>query len=114
METGKHSTTTVQIFKLVTGEEIIATVEVDPFDRKEYLTKPRNIALQKMQNGAVGIALLPWLVSAGDNKFQINNSTIIVQLIEKFIEPEILNMYLQQVTGIAIAGANSISKIKSN
>lgn len=111
MEAGRQTTKTIQIFKFVTGEEIIATVEVDHVLGKEYISRPRSIVL-KAQGTALGILLLPWLVSVGDNKFEINESAILARITERYIESDIIKLYTQEVSGITIANPGDIPTIK--
>lgn len=112
---GQTATTTTKVFKLVTGEEVIATARMVPeqVGEKMVVSKARMIALQPGPGGQVGIALIPWVVAAGDSEYEISPSTIVVQLSERQIVNSLLKEYTRQVTGLEIASASDLSTLQN-
>lgn len=90
-------------FKLVTGEEIIGKVTSDVGGRI-VIERPRLVRMIP-SNGAVGIALLPWVVSAGDE----GAVTIFEKSIVTVVEPlkELQDTYLAETSGLELASPSS-------
>lgn len=58
---------TIQAFKLLTGEEIVAKVlKFDNDTRKYTLEKPRTIMMTPGKDRQLHLSLVPWMVSAQD------------------------------------------------
>lgn len=98
----------VKSFKLVTGEEIIARVEED-LENRVVLLKPRVIRVIQARGGEVGIAMLPWVVSGGDE----NPVTLFAASIITIVTPtrEVEQTYLSETSAIALdAGRSMLSE----
>lgn len=88
----------VLVFKLVTGEEIVARV-ASSTETIHYLIKP----LTLMPGGPNGMALAQSLVSAipGEN-VKLNRSSIVM---EGTAREEMASAYIEATTGIKTAGS---------
>lgn len=53
----------VKVFKLISGEELIATVSTES-DTQYHLSEPTTIVMQQTERG-VGVALMPYMPYAG-------------------------------------------------
>lgn len=99
--------TDIVLYKLVSGEEIIAK-KVNEQTDYVILENVRTLMIQPTGNGQMGIALIPWLAGSPDGEVHIDRSKIIgrpVQGVHKNLE----DAYLQQTTGIQLAGAPGLS-----
>lgn len=99
----------IRTLKLVTGEEIIATeVTLDPNLVKGtdlVLEKVRTIQMMPTGPGQVGVGLVPFSPSCIDGKVTLRLSAIVAEIEHN---KEMEDAYLQQTSGIQLAGAGSI------
>jgi hypothetical protein len=88
----------VRIFKLSTGEEIIARAEQD----KDKLILKQPMIFQPVPTqvqGTMGMALVPWLISAKSDYVEISLQHIIIEADPK---DEIEKNYLSSITGLSL------------
>lgn len=86
----------VVILKLVTGEEVIGRLEEGI---RFQLDRPRVFQMYQTQSG-VQAGLVPWLLSAPEEKVFIDEKHIIARL---DAPTDIEQAYLQQTSGLQIA-----------
>jgi len=99
----------IKLFKMNTGEEIIAKVVKQDGDMLT-LASPRVLMAQQVQSGQVGIAMIPWLMGAPDMDIQISVEDV-VGIPVGDLPKQLSDGYLQQTTGIALAGASGGIKV---
>lgn len=94
-------TDNIKAFKLKSGEEIIARCDNHiNVDDKYKLSKVRQIVIQPIGPGQMGLAFLPWIATAQDDEILLKANHLAC---DPFIPPEnIEKEYLQQTTGIAL------------
>ena len=88
----------VKVFKLTTGEEVIARVE----QQRDYmmLEKPMTMAPVPGQSpGQMGFAMVPWMMAAKGDFIQLSLSHIVVETEAK---NEIEKNYLASITGLSL------------
>tara|TARA_Y100000310_G_C20021091_1_gene507405 strand:+ start:129 stop:410 length:282 start_codon:yes stop_codon:yes gene_type:complete len=88
----------VKVVKLITGEEIVAKIKQD----HDSLILERPMMLTQMQDpasGKVGMAFVPWLISATDEDIVISISHVITEL---SVKTEVEKMYLSQTSGLTL------------
>lgn len=94
---------TVRVFKLVSGEEVIARVEanldlsVAPY---VVLNKPRVITIMPQEGGKVGVALIPLSVNAVDGEYVIIAGGFIGY--PQQVNPNLEKRYLSETSGIQL------------
>ena len=89
----------VKVLKLITGEEVIARVSRES---SNLLILDRPMILQMMpanQQGQLGFALVPWLMSGKSEKITISIDHIIAEDVPK---DQAEKNYLAQVTGLSL------------
>lgn len=98
----------VKAFRIVSGEEVVATVSNYENTSADYyiLEKPRALMLQQGPDGTVGVAMLPFMASANNPDFDSESD---VTLYKKDIVAEVVDVpdmlekaYLQQTSRIAL------------
>ena len=92
----------VKILKLITGEEILARVSNDLSDGGGLVTLDNPMTLQAVptnQQGQMGFALVPWLMSGKSEKITISIDHIIA---EDDPKDHAEKNYLAQVTGLTL------------
>lgn len=94
----------VKVCRLVSGEDIIADVEVDHIG---YLfTNPAQIVVQQSQDGRVGAAFAPFAPYAKDNKVRIFKDFVAGEM---DIDVKLINEYNRIFgSGIMIASADEL------
>lgn len=95
--------------KLVSGEELIAKLtSIEP--GHVVITKPLMISLGQDRSGNVGIQMLPYFLLCGepDAKLTISDAHI---LTKTHANDQAKNGYIQNTSGLTIAGANAPSGI---
>lgn len=95
--------------KLITGEEIIATASSNSIF---IVSKVRAIGMQQGPQGQVGVALYPWMLSSGDSQVEINDEHVVASIEEDKIPSELVKTYIQQTSGLVMAGASSVASLK--
>jgi hypothetical protein len=106
----------VKGFKLVTGEELIAAVDDKtyelladtPRDARDVvsytLRRPHVMQIHQHAPGKFGMAMVPYTLSNPDlETVTISAANVIISFP---IAAEVEKQYLQQTSGLAIAGAN--------
>ena len=94
----------IRIFKLVTGEEVIAKALSSPSEPGSWTLKnPRVLVAQPTGNGQMGIAMIPWIVAAPDHSVKIREKDIVGDPISN-LPKQVEDGYLSQTSGIALAG----------
>jgi hypothetical protein len=94
----------VKVCKLITGEDIIADVEVD--QNGYTFNNPALIVVQQTQDGRVGAAFAPFAPYAKDNKVRIYKNYVIGEM---EIDVKLINEYNRIFgSGIMIASANEM------
>ena len=89
----------VKVLKLITGEEVIARVSEEHNDLLT-LEKPMTFqAVPTNQQGQMGFALVPWLMSGKSEKITISIDHIIA---EDDPKGHAEKNYLAQVTGLSL------------
>ena len=88
----------VKILKLITGEEVMARVT----EQRDLLELDNPMTLQAIptnQQGQMGFALVPWIMSGKSNKIIISIAHVIAQADPK---DQAEKNYLAQVTGLTL------------
>ena len=98
----------VKVFKLINGEELIATVSTQS-DTVYHLTDPTTIVMQQTERG-VGVALMPYMPYAG-KQVTLNKSAVASEgspLVEMQNEySRVTGSGIQIVPSSALAGLSS-------
>jgi len=91
----------IKIFKLFSGEEVIATLE-DAKEEGFTVSKPMLIQIVPKGGGEMGLMLIPWIV--GNQKCNVTIGRHVMSVTHP-IEPakEFEDQYLQQTSGIVLA-----------
>lgn len=96
----------VRVCRLVSGEDIIADVEVDHIGY--MLTNPAQIVVQQAQDGRVGAAFAPFAPYAKDNKVRIFKAFVAGEM---ELDVKLINEYNRIFgSGIMIASADDIPR----
>lgn len=92
----------VTLFKLVSGEEILATIVEDrpPSSNIIHVKKARGIAVVQTGPQQYGLQLFPFLKGAPDEEFELYCQSIIGQLPAP---DDLERSYISQTSGIEIA-----------
>lgn len=98
----------VKLFKLISGEEIIARVNGES-DWCYDLEKPFMVHMVQQRDG-VGVGLVPWIAGNLDVVVQLKPSALAACPMEPHAQLE--KQYLEQTSGIQIATANGNNKIQ--
>ena len=89
----------VKGLKLITGEEVIARVSTDS-SKLLTLEKPMTLQpVQTNQQGQMGFALVPWLMTGKSEKITITTDHIIAQDDPK---DQARKNYLENITGLTL------------
>jgi len=97
------SNSKIRLFKLVTGEEIIGSVEYGiTTDEQLKIARPRVLAMTPVGPGQVSLALVPWFMSNPDGTFIVNKNKIVAEP-EGDTPRQLEDAYLQQTSGIQLA-----------
>lgn len=95
---------TVKVSKLVTGEDVIADVEIDEVGI--VLNNPALIVIQQTQDGRVGASFAPFAPYAKDGKVRIFKNFVMGEI---EVDVKIVNEYNRIFgSGIMIASASDI------
>lgn len=97
---------TVQIVKIITGEELIGNIINDQFD-EIVIDNPANIHMAPTQDSRMQLYLIPYAPYAEKDRFTLSKSHVIMQY-----EPnvDLLNKYNHMFgSGIQIAGVGPIA-----
>lgn len=98
---------TVKVYRLVSGEDIIADVEVD--QNGYHFTNPAAIVVQQSNDGRVGAAFVPFAPYAKDNKVLIYERGIAGEI---EVDVKLVNQYNSIFgSGIVVAAANEMPSI---
>jgi len=98
---------TVKVYRLVSGEDIIADVEVD--QNGYHFTNPAAIVVQQSNDGRVGAAFVPFAPYAKDNKVLIYERGIAGEI---EVDVKLVNQYNSIFgSGIVVASANEMPSI---
>ena len=92
----------VKVLKLITGEEVMARVSNDLSDGGGLVTLDNPMTLQAVptnQQGQMGFALVPWLMSGKSTKITISIDHVIAQDDPK---DQAEKNYLANVTGLTL------------
>ena len=92
----------VKILKMITGEEVMARVSDDLTDGGGLITLDKPMTLQPVQTnqqGQMGFALVPWLMSGKSDKITISIEHVITQ---DDPNDKAEKNYLAQVTGLSL------------
>lgn len=92
----------VHVIKLSSGEEIVTRLQV----KGDYLVfeKPLTLVQVPGQNGQVGMAVAPWIMSGVTDSVEVSLNWVVADVPAK---QEIANMYLEQTTGLSLASADT-------
>ncbi len=90
----------IKTIKFTNGDEIIGRfVGVDSNSNTCEIEKPRGLLPQRMGDGQVGIAFVPWIISNPDATVSINMDAIAAMLDSS---KEIGDAYLSQTSGLQL------------
>ena len=92
----------VKVLKLITGEEVMARVSNDLSDGGGLVTLDNPMTLQAVptnQQGQMGFALVPWLMTGKSEKITITTDHIIAQDDPK---DQARKNYLENITGLTL------------
>lgn len=96
---------TIRCFKLVTGEEVIADVDVNT-DGSFKLEKPALVILQQNQDGSYGVGLAPFMTYA--KNITLRDTSIVAEAeLNTALENEYRRIF---GSGIVMATAGSLPK----
>jgi len=90
----------VKTFKMLSGEEVISRIENETDDRIT-LVKPRTIAITPVGPGQAQLALIPYVASDPDGKFDIPKTAIMCPI--ELTNDQLEKGYLEQTSGIVLA-----------
>ena len=91
--------TEVKVIKLINGDEILARVKDEGNDSLE-LDKPMTLQpVPTAVQGAMGMALVPWMISAKGDFIKISLEHIVVETEPK---PDLEKNYLSSITGLSL------------
>lgn len=94
----------VKVYRLMTGEDIIADTEVD--QNGVWFKNPAAIVVQQTQDGRVGAAFAPFAPFAKDNKVLIRQTAIAGEM---EVDVKMINEYNRIFgSGIVLAAANEM------
>jgi hypothetical protein len=95
---------TVKAYRLSSGEDIIAEIEVHPLGY--WFNNPAQVIVQQTQDGRVGAAFAPFAPFAKDNKVLIYKAGVIGEM---EIDIKMVNEYNRIFgSGIVVATADEI------
>ena len=92
----------VKILKMITGEEVMARVSDDLTDGGGLITLDKPMILQPVQTnqqGQMGFALVPWLMSGKSDKITVSIEHVIAQ---DDPQDQAEKNYLANVTGLTL------------
>ena len=95
-------------FATVDFNENIGVV-IDETDDYFILKKPYTLIKQPSSSGAMSVALVPFMMSAGvgdGKKVKINKSQVAWSIVEPDIDENLVNNYIAQTTGLVVAGTD--------
>lgn len=100
---------TVKVYKLISGEDIIADVEDNPSESVITLKNPAAIVVQQTADGRVGAAFAPYAPFAKDNEIVIYKSALAGHM---EVDVKLINEYNRIFgSGIMIASASEMPKM---
>ena len=92
----------VKVLKMITGEEVMARVSNDLSNGGGLITLDNPMTLQAVptnQQGQMGFALVPWLMTGKSEKITISTDHIIAQDDPK---DQARKNYLENITGLTL------------
>lgn len=95
----------IAVLKLVSGEEIFGTVVGEDNPYTIELDSVRRLHAHQTAPGQMGLALIPWMMSAPDVKVKLYKSAIAAVVDETNLPKQLIDAYLQETSSIQIAGA---------
>lgn len=88
----------VRIFKMVSGEEVLARVE--EIDENTYqFSKARAIMVAGVQQGGLQISFIPWTVTDPDGAYPVEKDRV---MCEPNLSQELEMTYLNETSDIAL------------
>ena len=93
----------IGIFKLITGEEVIAEFKND--NDMYILRKPRLVFLQQVGPTQFATKIRPWIISCIDGIFPLHVSSVITVGTETEIEESLKNGYIAETSGLDLSQA---------
>jgi hypothetical protein len=93
-------TESIGLFKLTTGEEIIAEYN-DDSNETFTLTAPRSVIPQRGKDGGIVINIGPWFFSAPDESFIMSKSHVLA--FTDTVEKGLRDAYFTNTSGLQIA-----------
>jgi hypothetical protein len=90
---------TVALFKLISGEELIAEYKSD--GEFYVLKSPRKVFVQQTSQTTFGVKVAPWLVGAPDGVFPVHAGHILTVCAEP--NPELVAGYLKETSPIDLS-----------
>jgi hypothetical protein len=98
---------TVKVYRLISGEDIIADVEID--EQGYWFNNPAQIIVQQSENGRVGAAFAPFAPYAKDNKVLIYKAFVAGEM---ELDIKMINEYNRIFgSGIIVASAAEMPSI---
>jgi hypothetical protein len=89
----------VRIYKMISGEEVLARV-TDIDDENMEFEKPRAIQVVGVQDGGLQISLIPWVITDPDGTQPVKKSSVMTTpLLTEALEKS----YIAETTSIAMA-----------
>jgi hypothetical protein len=90
----------VKTFKFTNGDEIMGRLVEWSDDITYKVERPRGLLPQKMQDGQIGIAFVPWVISNPDGTVEILKTALAMTPMSP--SKEMSDAYLSQTTGLQI------------
>jgi hypothetical protein len=99
----------VKVFKMLTGEEVLAEVEKTKFgptgEEVEYvLRRPHTLQFQPIGQGQIGLAFVPWALSNPSiSAITVPVSALLIPPFEA--DTKVETQYLEQTSGISLSAS---------
>lgn len=96
--------------KLSSGEELLGSIPTEYIENTFTLDLDsiRRLQVAGQQGGQIGLALVPWMMSAVDGIVSINKNMIVAIVQEDKLAKQLVDAYLQETSGIQLASPGSL------
>jgi hypothetical protein len=91
----------IALFKLFTGEEVIAEYKND--GEFYVLKQPRKVFLAQMPDRTYGVKMMPWIIGNPDGVFPVHSGHVVT--VSPTPTEQLLNGYLSETSGLDLSAA---------
>jgi hypothetical protein len=101
----------VQVFKMLTSEEVVAEASASFIGSKEVYTlrRPHTLQFQQIAPGQIGLAFVPWALSNPTiENMEVPASALLIPPFDP--DPKVERQYLEQTSGISLSAGAVPSK----